>query len=60
KLQNYAGNDLASGRPLLLWLILTHFHASTITYQEKLKHQIRTRKLSSEHGDDGESYLLWL
>ncbi|MFN9980225.1 MAG: hypothetical protein ACK53Y_09940 [bacterium] len=59
-LQNYAGDDLASDGPLLLWLILTHFHASTVTYQEKLKQQIRTRTLSGDHKDDAESYLLWL
>jgi hypothetical protein len=59
-LQNYAGDDLASDGPFLLWLILTHFHASTITYQEKLKHQIRSRTLAGDHKDDIESYLVWL
>jgi hypothetical protein len=59
-LQNYAGDELACDGPLLLWLILTHFHASTVTYQEKLKQQIRSRSLSSDHKDDVESYLLWL
>jgi len=59
-LQNYTGDDLASDGPLLLWLILTHFHVSTVTYQEKLKQQIRSRTLSGDHKDDLESYLTWL
>jgi hypothetical protein len=59
-IQNYTGDDLASDGPLLLWLILTHFHVSTVTYQEKLKQQIRSRTLSGDHKDDLESYLTWL
>ena len=59
-LQNYTGDELASDGPLLLWLILTHFHASTVTYQEQLKQQIRSRTLASDHKDDIESYLVWL
>jgi len=59
-LQNYAGDDLASDGPLLLWSLLTHFHTSTITYQEQLKAQIRQRTLGQDHQDDPESYLLWL
>jgi len=59
-LQNYAGDELASNGPLLLWLILTHFHTSTVTYHEGLKQQIRTRDLASDHQHDIESYLIWL
>jgi hypothetical protein len=59
-LQNYAGDDLASDGPLLLWLILTHFHTSTITYHEGLKQQIRSRDLGRDHQHDIESYLIWL
>lgn len=59
-LQNYTGDDLASDGPFLLWLILTHFHASTVTYQEKLKQHIRSRTLSGDYNDDLESYLVWL
>jgi len=59
-LQNYAGDELASDGPYLLWLLLTHFHTSTITYQEQLKTQIRQRTLTGDHQDDAESYLLWL
>jgi len=57
-LQNYAGDDLASDGPLLLWLILTHFHSSMITYQEKLKHQVRQRSLMADHNDNVENYLI--
>jgi hypothetical protein len=35
-LQNYAGLDLCNNGPLLLWLILSHFHTNTITYTERL------------------------
>lgn len=59
-LQNYAGDELASDGPMLLWLILTHFHTSTVTYQDKLKQQVRTRTLAGDHKDDVESYLVWL
>jgi len=59
-LQNYAGDDLAGDGPFLLWLLLTHFHTSTITYQEQIKHQIRTRSLTKDHNEDVEAYLLWL
>jgi hypothetical protein len=59
-LQNYAGDELASDGPLLLWLILTHFHTSTVTYHDSLKQQIRTRDLASDHQHDIESYLIWL
>lgn len=59
-LQNYAGDELASDGPYLLWLLLTHFHTSTITYQDQLKTKIRGRTLASDHQDDVESYLLWL
>jgi hypothetical protein len=59
-LQNYAGDELASDDPLLLWLILTHFHTSTVTYHEGLKQQIRTRDLASDHQHDIESYLIRL
>ena len=31
-LQNYAGDDLASDGPFLLWLILSHFHSSKYNY----------------------------
>jgi hypothetical protein len=59
-LQNYAGDELASDGPYLLWLLLTHFHTSTITYQDQLKTKIRGRTLAGDHQDDVESYLLWL
>jgi len=59
-LQNYAGDDLASDGPFLLWLILSHFHSSTITYQEKLKHQVWQQSLTADHNDDIENYLIWL
>jgi hypothetical protein len=59
-LQNYSGDDLANDGPLLLWLILTHFHTSTVTYQEQLKQQIRSRSLCNDHAEDVEAYLLWL
>jgi hypothetical protein len=59
-LQNYAGDNLAGDGPFLLWLILTHFHTSTITYQEQLKTQVRSRSLAADHQDDVENYLLWL
>jgi hypothetical protein len=59
-LQNYMGDDLACDGPLLLWLILTHFHISTVTYQDKLKQQIRSRTSSGDPKDDIESYHLWL
>jgi len=59
-LQNYAGDELACDGPYLLWLILTHFHTSTVTYQDKLKQQVRSRTLADDHKDDIESYLLWL
>jgi len=59
-LQNYSGDDLANDGPMLLWLILTHFHTSTITYQEQLKQQLRARSLCSDDAEDVEAYLLWL
>jgi len=59
-LQNYAGDELAGDGPYLLWLLLTHFHTSTITYQEQVKQKIRARNLSKDHDDDVEAYLLWL
>jgi hypothetical protein len=59
-LQNYAGDELAGDGPFLLWLLLTHFHTSTITYQHQVKQHIRSRSLAQDHGEDVESYLLWL
>jgi hypothetical protein len=59
-LQNYAGIELSNDGPLLLWLILSHFHTSTITYTERLRHAIRTRSLANDHQHDVEAYLLWL
>jgi hypothetical protein len=59
-LQNYAGDDLAGDGPFLLWLLLTHFHTSTITYQEQVKHHIRTKSLSKDYNNNVEAYLLWL
>jgi hypothetical protein len=60
KLQNYAGDEFAGDGPYLLWLILTHFHMSTITYQAQVKQQIRTRSLTNDHDEDVEAYLLWI
>jgi hypothetical protein len=59
-LQNYAGLDLCNDGPLLLWLILSHFHTSTITYTERIRHSIRICNLSKDHNHDIEAYLLWL
>jgi hypothetical protein len=59
-LQNYVGDDLAGDGPYLLWSLLTHFHTSTITYQEQLKSQIHQRSLATDHNEDVEAYLLWL
>jgi hypothetical protein len=59
-LQNYAGLDLCNDGPYLLWLILSHFHTSTITYTERIRNSIRTRSLSNDHNNDVEAYLLWL
>jgi hypothetical protein len=44
-LQNYAGKEMASDAPFLIWLISIHFHASTVTYQEMIKHEIRNRSI---------------
>jgi hypothetical protein len=54
------GDDLARDGPFLLWLLLTHFHTSTITYQEQVKDHIRTKSLSKDYNDNVEAYLLWL
>ena len=59
-LQNYAGDELAGDGPFLLWLLLTHFHTSTNTYQQQVKQHIRSRSLAKDHGEDVESDLLWL
>ncbi len=59
-LQNYAVVELSNDGPLLLWLILTHFHTSTITYKEHIKDNIRTCSLSTNHNDDVQTYLIWL
>jgi hypothetical protein len=59
-LQNYTGNEATCDGPLLLWLILTHFHTSTVTYQEKIKHDIHIRSIKRDHKDDIKSYLIWL
>lgn len=32
----------------------------SVTYQEKIKHEIRTRSIERDHKDDFESYLVWL
>jgi len=59
-LQNHAGLALCNDGPYLLWLILSHFHTSTITYTERIRHSIRMRSLSNDHTNDVEAYLLWL
>jgi hypothetical protein len=59
-LQNYAGIELSNDGPLLLWLILSHFHTSTVTYTERLRSAIRARSLANDHKHDVEAYLLWL
>jgi hypothetical protein len=59
-LQNYAGIDLCNDGPLLLWLILSHFHTSTITYTERIRASIRARDLRKDHNHNVESYLLWI
>lgn len=51
-LQNYTGNEATCDGPLLLWLILAHFHTSTVTYQEKtfiLDPLRETIKMTSSH-----------
>jgi hypothetical protein len=45
-LQNYAGIELSNDGPLLLWLTLTHFHTSTISYMARLKSDIREQSLA--------------
>ncbi len=59
-LQNYAGVELSKDGPLLLWLILTHFHTSTISYMSKIRSDIRQRSLANHHNHDVASYLIWL
>jgi hypothetical protein len=59
-LQNYADIELSDDGLLLLWLILTHLHTSTITYKEKLRAGIRSRSLASDHNHDVQTYLIWL
>jgi hypothetical protein len=56
-LQNYAGQDLCNDGPYLLWLILSHFHTSTITYTERIRNSIRHCNLSSDHNQDVELFL---
>jgi len=51
-LQNYAGVELSNDGPLLLWLILTHFHTSTISYMSKIRSDIRQRSLANHHNHD--------
>jgi hypothetical protein len=46
--------------PLLLWLLLNHFHSSTITYAAQLSDTIRNRSLQEHHNHDVESYIIWL
>jgi hypothetical protein len=59
-LQTCAGPHVSNDGPLLLWLLLTHFHSSTITYLSQLTDKIRSRSLSNDHQHDVESYVLWL
>ncbi len=51
---------MSTDGPFLLWLTLTHFHTSTVTSKEKIKTDIRSRSLSSDHNDNVETYLIWL
>jgi len=60
KLQNYSSVDLSNDGPYLLWLILSHFHTSTITYNERVRSAIRTRSLSTDHAGDMQTYLIWV
>lgn len=59
-LQNYAGIELSNDGPLLLWLTLTHFHTSTISYMARLKSDIRDQSLAMHHNNDIGAYLVWL
>jgi hypothetical protein len=59
-LQNYAGQDLFNDGPYLLWLTLSHFHTSTITYTERIRQSIHVRTLSGDHNHDVEAYLVWI
>jgi hypothetical protein len=59
-LQNYAGRQLCTDGPLLLWLIMTHFHTSTLTYQDNLRQSIRNRSLHNNHNGDAHTYLIWI
>jgi len=45
-LQNYAGIELSNDGPLLLWLILTHFHTSRVSYMARIRSDIRDHSLS--------------
>jgi hypothetical protein len=59
-LQTYAGIKLSMDGPYLLWLILNHFHTSTITYKECIKSGIRNHTLTIDHNDDVQTYFIWL
>jgi hypothetical protein len=59
-LQNYVSRELSTDAPLLLWLIMTHFHTSTITYQENLRAVIQNWSLTKGHNGDTQTYLIWV
>jgi hypothetical protein len=59
-LQTRAGPHVSNDGPLLLWLLLNHFHSSTITYAAQLSETIRNRSLQEHHNHDVESYIIWL
>jgi len=59
-LQNYSSVDLSNDGPYLLRLILSHFHTSTITYNERVRSAIRTCSLSTDHAGNVQTYLIWL
>ncbi len=59
-LQTRAGPHVSNNGPLLLWLLLTHFHSSTITYLSQLTESIHSRSLSDNHYHDIKTYIVWL
>jgi hypothetical protein len=58
-LQTRAGPHISKDGPLLLWLLLTHFHSSTTTYLSKLTEVIHSCSLSDDHNHDIEIYIIW-
>jgi hypothetical protein len=58
-LQTRAGSHVSNNGPLLLWLLPTHFHSSTIPYLSQLTETIcsHSLSLSDNHHHDVKTYF---